>query len=102
MRQLQQSLIVKQDDITRLNQDGARLVADLSHAHKALYDQQSSHRQLEQKIEALRTVEQHGKTSARASDPWVSTRQAAFRSRSGSGLHRSSRRAYASRISFAN
>ncbi len=101
MRQLQQSLIVKQDDI-RLNQDGARLVADLSHAHKALYDQQSSHRQLEQKIEALRTVEQHGKTSARASDPWVSTPQAAFRSRSGSGLHRSSRRAYASRISFAN
>lgn len=62
MRQLQQSLIVKQDDITRLNQEGARLVADLSHAHKALYDQQSSHRQLEQKIEALRTVEQHGKT----------------------------------------
>jgi len=62
MRQLQQSLIVKQDDITRLNQDGARLVADLSHAQKALYEQQSHGRQLEQKNEALRSTEQYGKT----------------------------------------
>jgi len=64
IRQLQQGMLVKQDDITRLNQEGARLAADLSHAHKALYDQQSSHRQLEQKIEALQVVEQHGKTLA--------------------------------------
>lgn len=33
--ELAQSLVVKQDDITRLNLEGARLVADLSHAHAA-------------------------------------------------------------------
>ena len=53
MRQLQQSLVVKQDDITRLNQEGARLVADLSHAQKALYDQQSQGRQFAQQIVTL-------------------------------------------------
>jgi DNA repair exonuclease SbcCD ATPase subunit len=62
MRQLQQSLIVKQEDVTRLNQEGARLVADLSHAQKALYDQQSQSRQLQQKIEVLQSVEQRCKT----------------------------------------
>ena len=61
MRQLQQSLVVKQEDITRLNQEGARLVADLSHAQKMIYDQQANRRQLEQKLEALQAVEQHGK-----------------------------------------
>lgn len=57
-RQLQQSLIVKQDEVTRLNQEGARLVADLSHAQKALYEQQTQGRQLEQKIATLKAVEQ--------------------------------------------
>jgi chromosome segregation ATPase len=58
MRQLQQSLIIKQDEVTRLNQEGARLVADLSHAQKALYDQQNHGRQLEQKLATLQVVEQ--------------------------------------------
>ncbi|MFD2274794.1 hypothetical protein ACFS07_36505 [Undibacterium arcticum] len=62
MRQLQQSLIVKQDDVTRLNQEGARLVADLAHAQSALYDQQTRGRQFEQKLEALQAVEQYGKS----------------------------------------
>lgn len=53
MRQLQQSLSVRQDDITRLNQEGARLVANLSHAQAALYDQQAQGRQLAQQIAAL-------------------------------------------------
>ena len=61
IRQLQQSLIVKQDDVTRLNQEGARLVADLSHVKSALYEQQARSRQLEQKLEALQAVEQHAK-----------------------------------------
>jgi chromosome segregation ATPase len=61
MRQLQQSLIVKQDEVTRLNQEGARLVGDLSHAQKQVYDQQSSHRQLEQKLESQHVVEQRNK-----------------------------------------
>lgn len=58
MRQLQQTLIVKQEDVTRVNQEAARLVSDLSHAQKALYDQQSHGRQLEQKLESLQAVEQ--------------------------------------------
>ncbi|MDE2430908.1 MAG: DNA-binding protein, partial [Burkholderiales bacterium] len=58
MRLLQQTLIVKQEDVTRINQEAARLVADLSHAQKALYDQQSHGRQLEQKLESLQAVEQ--------------------------------------------
>ncbi|CAM5367406.1 DNA-binding protein [Eoetvoesiella caeni] len=58
LRQVQQSIIVKQEDVTRINQEAARLVADLSHAQKALYDQQSHGRQLEQKLESLQTVEQ--------------------------------------------
>lgn len=53
IRQLQQSLAVKHDDITRLNQEGARLVANLSHAQAALYDQQAQGRQLAQQITAL-------------------------------------------------
>jgi len=61
MRQLQQSMIVKQDEVTRLNQEAARLVGDLSHAQKEVYDQQSSHRQLAQKIESLQAVEQRNK-----------------------------------------
>ena len=58
LRQAQQSVIIKQEEVTRLNQEGARLVSDLSHAHKALYDQQTQGRQLEQKIAALQAVEQ--------------------------------------------
>lgn len=58
LRQAQQSIIVKQEDVTRINQEAARLVADLSHAKKALYDQQSHGRQLEQKLESLQAVEQ--------------------------------------------
>ena len=64
MRQLQQSLAVKQDDITRLNQEGARLVADLSHAQKALYDQQSHGRKVEQELAALQDAANQARTLA--------------------------------------
>lgn len=57
LRQLQQSLAVKQDEVTRLNQEGVRLVTDLSHVKKTFHDQQSLCRALEQKIETSRTVE---------------------------------------------
>ena len=57
-RQLQQSMVVKLEEVTRLNQEGARLVADLSHTQKALYDQQAQGRHLEQKLEALQAVQQ--------------------------------------------
>lgn len=64
VRQLQQSLAVKQDDITRLNQEGGRLVADLSHAQKALYDQQSHGRKVEQELAALQDAANQARTLA--------------------------------------
>lgn len=58
IRQLQQSLVVKQDDVTRLNQEGARLVADLSHAKQGLYEQQSQGRQLTTQLAASQELAQ--------------------------------------------
>ncbi|HEY0847454.1 MAG TPA: DNA-binding protein [Noviherbaspirillum sp.] len=57
LRNAQQSIVVKQEDITRLNQEGARLVAELTHARHALQDEQKSSRQLTQRIEALQAAE---------------------------------------------
>lgn len=61
MRQLQQGLVVKQEDITRLNQEGARLVADIAYAQRSLYDQESLGRQRAQQIEALQEAAQRSK-----------------------------------------
>lgn len=58
LRLAQQGVIVKQEEVTRLNQEGVRLVADLSHAKQALYDEQSNSRRLAQKLEAQQAVEQ--------------------------------------------
>lgn len=52
-RQLRQSLVGKQDEVTRLNQEGARLVADLSHTEKRLFDEQHQGRQLTARLETL-------------------------------------------------
>lgn len=64
MRQLQQGLVVKQEDITRLNQEGARLVADIAHAQKSLYDQELLGRQRAQQIEVLQETAQKSKVMA--------------------------------------
>ena len=48
-----QRAAVGQDDITQLNQEGARLVADLPHAQAALYEQQTQGRQLAKQIITL-------------------------------------------------
>ncbi|MGH8852808.1 MAG: DNA-binding protein [Telluria sp.] len=53
LRQLQQSLVVKLEEVTMLNQEGAKLVSDLSHARQALFDQQSIGRQQEKRVEGL-------------------------------------------------
>lgn len=58
LRLAQQAAVVKQEEVTRLNQEGVRLVADLSHAQKALYDAQTHLRQQEQKLENLQGIEQ--------------------------------------------
>lgn len=57
LRQAQQTIIVKQEDVTRLNQEGARLVADLSHAQQALRDAQTHNHQLVARIDSLQAVE---------------------------------------------
>lgn len=63
MRQLQQCIVVKQDDITRLNQEGARLVADLSHSQAALYDHQSQVRQQALQLATLQDAVQQAKVA---------------------------------------
>lgn len=62
LRQAQQTIVVKQENLTRLNQEGARLVSDLAHAQKALYEEQAHSRRLTQKVEALQAVEQRAAT----------------------------------------
>lgn len=58
LRQLQQGLVVKQNEVTRLNQEGARLVAEVSLAQKTLHDEQDRRRQLSAELEVLRPVAQ--------------------------------------------
>lgn len=58
LRQAQQTIIVKQEDVTRLNQEGARLVAELSHAQQVVREQQEYGRRLAARIEALQAIEQ--------------------------------------------
>ncbi len=60
-RQLQQSLINKQNEITRLNQDGARWVAEIAQAQKTIYEEQTNYRKHNSQVEALRVIEQRAK-----------------------------------------
>ncbi|MFZ6732266.1 DNA-binding protein [Undibacterium sp. Ji42W] len=60
-RQLQQGLINKQNEITRLNQDSARWVAEIAQAQKTIYEEQTSYRKLNGQVEALRAIEQRAK-----------------------------------------
>jgi chromosome segregation ATPase len=57
IRQLRQDLLVKHDEVTRLNQEGAKLVAELSHLKQALYEQQSAVRGQAKRIEQLQALE---------------------------------------------
>lgn len=59
LRQQQLALVAKQDEVTRLNQEGARLVLELSHTKQSLYEQLTQGRKLEQKIEQLQSLQQH-------------------------------------------
>jgi chromosome segregation ATPase len=59
LRQQQLALVGKQDEVTRLNQEGARLVLELSHTKQSLYEQLTQGRKLEQKIEQLQSLQQH-------------------------------------------
>lgn len=65
LRQAQQTIAVKQDETTRLNQEGAKLVAELSHTKKGLYEQLTQNRKLEQKIDALQSLHMHSADTER-------------------------------------
>lgn len=58
-RHLQQNLVLKQNEITGLNQDGARLVTELSQAQKSIYDLQSAERKHVSEIESLKVAAGH-------------------------------------------
>ncbi|MBF8179097.1 DNA-binding protein [Herminiimonas contaminans] len=57
LRLAQQAVAVKQDEITRLNQEGAKLVSELAHTKQDLYEQLTQVRKLEQKVEALQSLQ---------------------------------------------
>jgi DNA repair exonuclease SbcCD ATPase subunit len=58
LRQAQQSVMVKQEEATRLNQEGVRLIADLTHTRQMLHDAQENSRRLAQGLESLQAKEQ--------------------------------------------
>lgn len=61
IRTLNQNAIIKQEEVSRLNQEGARLVGDLSHAQKSVREQESQLRQLEAKAESLQVAEERNR-----------------------------------------
>lgn len=65
LRQAQQTIAVKQDETTRLNQEGAKLVAELFHTKQGLYEQLTQNRKLEQKIDTLQSLHMHAADTER-------------------------------------
>ncbi len=58
LRHLQQSLVLKQNEVTQLNQDGARLIAELTQAQKSLYEEKNQSRKTQTELEAQRAIAQ--------------------------------------------
>ncbi|SDG83446.1 MULTISPECIES: hypothetical protein [unclassified Duganella] len=56
LRRQQLAAGAKQEEVTKLNQEGAHLVAELAHTKQSLYEQLTNGRKLEQKIEQLQTL----------------------------------------------
>ncbi|HEX8405540.1 MAG TPA: DNA-binding protein [Duganella sp.] len=59
VRQQQLAVGAKQEEMTKLNQEGARVVMELSHTKQSLYEQLTNGRKLEQKIEQLQSAHMH-------------------------------------------
>jgi len=57
LRQAQQAAAIKQEEVTKMNQEGAKLVADLSHARLAVYDAQRLVREQAAKLEQIPALE---------------------------------------------
>ncbi|MCI1007310.1 DNA-binding protein [Herbaspirillum sp. C7C8] len=56
LRQLRQEAVIRQEDITRLNQEGVRLIAELSHSRQALAEQLTLAARREQQLDSLQQV----------------------------------------------
>ncbi|WP_229261572.1 DNA-binding protein [Duganella margarita] len=59
LRKQQLTAAAKQDEATRLNQEGVRLVSELAHTKQSLYEQLTQGRKLEQKLEQLHSLQLH-------------------------------------------
>lgn len=57
LRDAQQAAIGKREEVSRLNLDAARLVAELAGAHRELYTEQQKGRSLEIKLDQMRGFE---------------------------------------------
>ena len=57
LRQQQHTLVQKQEEVTHLNQEGARLVAALSQTEKWLYDEQAKGRRLNEQLVVSQAAE---------------------------------------------
>lgn len=62
LRLAQQAIVVKQEEVTRLNREGVRLVAELTHTRQTLHESQQNSRHLTQKLEGLQPMEQRAIT----------------------------------------
>lgn len=61
LRLQHQSVIVKQEEVTKLNQEGARLVGDLSHSQKAVRELELQLCQAQDKLHALYGMEERAR-----------------------------------------
>jgi DNA repair exonuclease SbcCD ATPase subunit len=59
VRQQQLALGAKQEELSRLNQEGARVAMELSQTKQSLYEQLTNGRKLERKIEQLQATHMH-------------------------------------------
>ena len=69
LRQAQQTIAVKQDEATRLNQDGARLITELTHARQSLSASEENSKRQVRELESLRaTAARHDVLAAQVAD----------------------------------
>lgn len=62
IRTLQQNLVIKQEDITRLNGEGIRLIAEISHAQQDMRERTTELGRANEKLRVLDIVEERAKT----------------------------------------
>ncbi|TFW20099.1 DNA-binding protein [Duganella callida] len=59
LRQQQLAAAAKQGEVTKLNQEAAKLLSELAHTKQSLYEQLTHGRKLEQKVEQLQSLQVH-------------------------------------------